>query len=205
MAAFFWARFGSCLQTLLDGVFLRAHIAVAPRVARVKHADGCHGFEAFVGLRGFDRITAAAANAEQAQIIGIGALILADKVCSGADVFDAVLRFVGVARATAACALIGGVKSDGDVALFGEFLRVQACDLLFYAAIRMGNDDGGIFFRGVKIGRRIDIGGDFNAGVLLRVFHGVDIDFAFHVLRDGVVVSEGKRVVAVIGGHGVCS
>ena len=123
----------------------------------------------------------------------------------GADVFNAVLRFIGVARTAAACALVSGVKSDGDVALLGKFLRIQACDLLFHAAIRMGNDDGGIFFRGVVIGGRVHIGGDFNAGVLLRVFHGVDIDFAFHVLRDGVVVSQREGIAAVVCGHGVCS
>ena len=132
-------------------------------------------------------------------------LVLADEIGGGTDVFDAVLRFVGVARAAAARALIGGVKSDGDVALLGEFLRVQTRHLLFHAAVGVGNDDSGVFFGGVKIGGRIDIGGDFNAGVLLRVFHGVDIDFAFHVLRDGVVVSQREGIAAVVCSHGVCS
>lgn len=100
--------------------------------------------------------------------------VLADEIGGGADVFDAVLRFVGVARCAAACALVGGVKGDGQIALFGKFLRVQACHLLFHAAVGVRHHDGRVFFVGVKIGGRVHIGGNFNAGLFLHVFDGVE-------------------------------
>ena len=74
--------------------------------------------------------------------------------------------------ACTACALVGGIKSDGNIALFGKFLGVQACHLLFYAAVRVGDYDGGVFFAWVKVRWRIHIGGDFNAGVFLHITHG---------------------------------
>ena len=69
-------------------------------------------------------VAATAANAEQAEFACVCAFILADEIGGGADIFNAVLRFVGVTRCAAACALVGGVKGDGQITLFGEFLRV---------------------------------------------------------------------------------
>ena len=61
------------------------------------------------------------------------------------DVFGAVEGLVRAARFAAARALEGCVGRYRDVAEFGEALREEARDLFLYAAVGVGDCDGGIF------------------------------------------------------------
>ncbi|WP_202976026.1 hypothetical protein [Rothia uropygialis] len=56
------------------------------------------------------------------------------------DVVGAEVRLVRVAGCPFAVILVGGVGGDGDVALFGEALRVPAGDL--FLGIAVGVRDG---------------------------------------------------------------
>ena len=138
-------------------------------------------------------------------MFAVRARILANVISGGANVFNAVLRLVGIAWFATAGALTGGIEGNGDIAFFRQLLCVQSGDLLFDASIGMGDDNGRIFFRRVVIGRRINIRRDFYAGLFLRVSHRVNIHLAGFVLRDCPGISQGKGIVPVIIGHAVFS
>src|SRR6185437_16562358 len=77
---FLSARGRSLPQALLNRIELRIRKAVAANAPRIEHAERRDRLEALVGLRGRQRVSAAAANAEQAQTRGIDAGILRDEV-----------------------------------------------------------------------------------------------------------------------------
>ena len=184
---------------------MAAHIAVAAGIAGIEHTEGGNGFEALVGLRGLNGITTAAANAEQSQMFAIRARILADVIGGSANVLNAVLRLVGITRFATAGALVGGIEGNSDIAFFRQLLCVQSGDLLFDAAIGMGDDNGRIFFCRVVTGRRINIRRDFYAGLFLRVFHRMNIYLAGFVLCNCPGIGKGKGVVFVVISHAVFS
>ena len=185
-------------QAFLNGVLLAAHVAIAPGIPGVEHADGGDGPKTLVGLRSLDGIAATAANSQQAQTAGIGSGVLGDEIGCCADVLDAVLRLVGVAWRAAAAALICSVEGDGDITLLGKLLGIKTRDLLLHAPVGVGHHDDGVFLLGVVTGRCVDIGHHIDTGLVLGVFHRMDVYLAGLVCRDGIGIGEGEGVVLVV-------
>lgn len=88
------------------------------------------------------------------------------------NIFSAELGLVGMAWISAACALVGCVSGDGDIAVFCQALGIKARDLFLYAAIGMGNDYGRIRAVSFIVGRSVDIGRYFYA-VQIIVYRGI--------------------------------
>ncbi len=101
---------------------------------------------AFIRLGGLERIAATVADAEDTHVVGVNPWERRQNIEHAVDIFHAERRIVKVARLAARSALERGVRSNGDVAGFCEFLRLKACYLLFDAAVRVCHDDGLIFF-----------------------------------------------------------
>ena len=57
------------------------------------------------------------------------------------DVFDAIRGLVDIAWLPAARTLVRRIRCNGDIALFGEVLRIQPCDLLLDASVRVRHHD----------------------------------------------------------------
>jgi hypothetical protein len=190
------ARFRSLPQTLLNGIQCRICEAVAAHAPRIEHAERRDRLEALVDLRRRQRISAATADAEQAEALGIDAGILGDEVGRAMDILGAVLGLVGVARLAAARALIRRVHRDRDIALFREALRKEAGDLFLHAAVRVRDDNSGIFLVRIVVRRGVDVGGDIQSVKL--VFVRVDIDLARHVLGDSAVIDQRERILLVV-------
>ena len=64
---------GGGLHAFVYSVRLRAHVAFAAHEAAVEHAERRDGFEAFVGLRGVQRVAAASAYSEDAETVSVNA------------------------------------------------------------------------------------------------------------------------------------
>ena len=92
--------------------------------------------------------------------------------------------------------LVGRVKCQADVALFRHALAVKSGHLLLHAAVGMRHDKGGVFFRGIISGGRINMGGNLQS--VQRIGDWMDVDAASHVFRDGSPVNQppGIGVVA---------
>ncbi|MNS37119.1 hypothetical protein D3C72_693240 [compost metagenome] len=200
---FLGASSGSLLQALLDGVQLRVVVAIATHPARVEHAHGRHRLESLVGLRGGQRVATATADAEQAQTLAVDASILGDEVRHAVDILDAVRRLVDAARLSATCALIRGIGGNRDVALFGQSLGIQTGDLLFHAAIGVRHHHRRVGLLRIVVGRGVDVGSDVQAIEL--VADRMDVDLAGFILGNCTVVSQGERVLFVVGGAGFAS
>lgn len=194
------AGIGGLLQALLHSGELRVLISVATHQPGVKHAEGRQGLEALVGLGRFQRITAAAANAKQADAFLVNAGVLAEVIRHAVNVLDAVCRFIDAAGHASAGPLVGGVRRDGDVALLCQALGIEARDLLLDPPVGVGNDHGRVGFGGIIVGRGIDIRGYLDA--MQVIFHRVEVDPALDVFGDGPFIGQGKRILSVIGGLG---
>ncbi len=144
-------------------------------------------------MRGFQRIAATAADAKDADAVGIHAGILRQDVGGAVDVLDAVGGFVHVARLALASALIGGIKGKTDVALFRHPLTVQSGHLLLTSSVGMRHDKGGINLRCVISGRGIDVGDNLQA--VQVVVDAVNVHLAQLVLGNGSPINQPERIV----------
>ena len=154
----------------------------------VEHTERRDSLDARICLDGLQRIAAASADAQRADAVFIYAGIKGNDIDHAVNIFDAVLWLIGMARIAAAGSLIGRVGSNGDIALFCQQLGVQAGDLFFRPAVRMGNDDGCIRFIGIVVRRRIYVGGNLNA--VQVVCNGMNIDLSRHIFLNRSVIDE---------------
>lgn len=187
---FLGAGSGGLLHACLNRVQLRIDVAIATNAPGVEHAHRRDRLEALVGLCCRQRVSPAAADAEQSQTFNIDARILRDEIGHAVDVLDAVRGLVHAARLATACTLVGGIGGDGDVALFGQVLGIEARDLFLHAAVRVRHDDGGIFPALVVTRRRIDVRG--NIQPMQLVADWVDVDLARLVRGDRAAIDGGK-------------
>ena len=187
---------GGLLQAFLDGVQLRIHKAITAHQPGVEHAYGGNRLEALVALPGLQRITTAAADAQEAYAFGVDTGVVGNKVGHAVNVFDTVGGFVDVARLATAGALVGGVGGNGDIALVSQALGIQARDLFLDPAVGVRDDDGRVFFARIVVGRCVHIGGDIQAVEL--VGNRMDIDLARFVASDCIGVGQGERVGLVV-------
>jgi hypothetical protein len=110
---------GNLPQPLLDVALLRIREAVAANPPGIEHAERRNRFEALVGLRRGQRVSASAADTEQTETRDIDARITGDEIRHAVNVLDAICGLVHTARLAAAAALIRGIRGDRDVALLG--------------------------------------------------------------------------------------
>ena len=182
-------------KTLLHIAHLRIKKSVAPHQSRVEHTERGHCLEAFVRLRGFQRITASATDAEYADAVGIHSGILRQDVGGTVYVLNAVGRLVHVARLSLASALIGCIKGKADVALLCHPLAVQTCHLLLTASVGMRHDKSGIGFRRVITGRGINIGN--HRQTVQFVGDAMNVHLARLVLGNGSLIGQPERIGVV--------
>ena len=134
--------------------------------AGIDSADGGDGRDARVGGGGLDRDSAAGADAEDADV-GVVDVGQGGQVVDGAvDVTDAVHRVVQEAGHAAAGTLIRRVEGQGDEALIGEPLCVDARGLLLDPAAGVHDDDGGVGAVGIEVGGDEDVARHGDVAVL---------------------------------------
>ncbi len=192
------ACFRGLRQALLHGGNLAVAQSVAAHQASIEKADGGNGVQAFVTLRGGKGVAASAANAKRADAVFVHALSGFQKINHRMHVIGAIGGFVGLTRLAAAGALIRGIGRNGDIAFFGQTLRIKAGHLLFHAAIGMGDGNGGIAFCRVEIRRRVNVGRYSNTIALMM--NGVNVKLAGFIFRDGALINQVEWVVLVLHG-----
>ena len=132
----------------------------------VDSADGRDGLDAWVGGGSLDRDSAAGADAEDADV-GVVDVGQGRQVVHGAvDVTDAVHGVVQEAGHAAAGALIRRVEGQGDEALIGEPLRIDAGGLLLDSTTGVHDHDGGVGAVGVEVGGDEDVARHGDVAVL---------------------------------------
>lgn len=149
----------------------------------VEQAHGRYRLQALIALRGGKSVAASAANTKRADTIRIYARVAFQEIHRGVHIVNTVRGLICLARLTGACALVRGIGSNRDVTLLRQALRIQARDLLFHAAVGVGDRNGGVGFRRIKIRRSVDVRGDFKT-LIVRVGHRVNIDGAFLILGE---------------------
>ena len=111
------------------------------------------------------------------------------------DILHPVGGLIRVPGHPLAAALIGRVKSEGNVAVLRQNLGIFACHLFFHPAIGMGNHDAGIRVRFGISCRDVHIGGDFQAVQVVR--NGKQVHFARSIFGDRAFIHQTKQVVIV--------
>jgi hypothetical protein len=174
-------RGGRVEHALDDFGVLGAVGALAELAGHVDGADGADGLDPVVGRGRGERVAAGGADAQRADAVGVDLVASGEERDGGLDVLDPVGRVLQAARTAAALSLVGGVEGQGDEALLGQALGVQAGGLFLHAAAGVADDD-----RRARPGEAVAVGvevaGDLDAGAVepdVRA-HGGALLFLFH-------------------------
>src|SRR6516225_10226011 len=166
---------GSLLRYLFqqaDGVEVGETAAHQPPIVRA--SDGTNRLDAPLGHGGVDRITAASANAEDADAILIDIRERHQIVHDMAKILDGKRRVLDEARLAAAGSLEAAVEGDNDEAFLGQGRPVDITGgLLLAATDGMGADDRRVFALFIKTWRDVQISGDFPVHVLVLKSYGL--------------------------------
>ena len=136
--------------------------APAVGIAHVVHAHRSYRFEARIDFGGADDEAATAANAQDADLIAVDEGLLTQVVSGGAEVFSVDVRIDTVTGLAFALAPVRKVDSQGDKALFGQFLGVQIGALFLHGTHGMTDDDSRQLFRLLHILRNEEIASDLH-------------------------------------------
>ena len=178
----------------------RVEVAVRSDAMHIVHGGGDDGFNARIHGSGIEGESAPAANAEDADFIGIDVVARDEVIDGGAEIFGADIDGDGVSDIAAAFARERGIESDGEETVFGERLGIAPGGLFFDGAEGTADGDSREF-SGFIFGH-IEIGGDGNAET---IFEDDFLVIDFIALREGFIPFFGERGSRIeCGGIGSC-